>query len=182
MCEKHKIRKDLKENVLRFLSERYSIFLKCLCIMNVFSLLFRLYNPLFFHPFVFLSLLTPGVCSYLTKGRFLSTTWSQRPWWALGWSCCGCQGYCCTSSVWRLLAPLLKGNMSNRFVMALPIKGSLHLKVICVFSINISRCLEHNIELKKHLWLFHWPGVLHSYKFLSSIFFSENTCFGTIQL
>lgn len=84
------------------------IFLTFLLFMNVFFSSFLL-------SFLF-SLTPPGVCSYLTKGRSSSTTWSQRLWWALGWNCCGCQGYCFTPFVWRLLALRLKEDMSNRLV------------------------------------------------------------------
>ncbi len=89
----------------------------------------KLNGHLVFYLFVFISFLMSGVCSYLTKERFLSTMWSQRLSWALEWSCCGCQGYCFTPFVWHLLARLLKGNMSNRFVKALSIKGMLQLQV-----------------------------------------------------
>lgn len=79
--------------------------------------LYEIYNVLVFsYLFVWFSSCTPGVCFYLTKGHFLSTMWSQRPWWAPPWTCCGCQGYCFTPFAWRSLAQLLKENMSNRFV------------------------------------------------------------------
>lgn len=73
---------------------------------------------------------TPGACSYRTKGRFSSTTWSRRLWWAPGWSCCVCRVCCSTPSAWRWLALPQKGNMSNRFAIALFVLGARHL-ILC---------------------------------------------------
>lgn len=62
-------------------------------------------------------LFSPDVCSCLTKELFLSTMWLLQPWWVLGWSCYGCQGFCFTPFAWHLLALVLKENMSKRFVI-----------------------------------------------------------------
>lgn len=79
----------------------------------------------------FVSAFHPGACSYLTRERFSSTTWSQRRWWALGWSCYGCLGYCFTPSGWRSPARPLKGNMWNRCVFVfLFLKMSLYALVL----------------------------------------------------